>query len=117
VVIRDHWPMHVALIPLFAVRGAWLLLPLLGGVVIVALRRRAWPVLAFVSPMLFSIFFHAAITHYLARYSVPLVPCAMIVLAWWVRPAREPLAEQAGGSASAQPPSLEGGSSLEQERA
>jgi hypothetical protein len=117
VVIRDHWPMHVALIPLFAVRGAGLLLLLLGGVVIVALRRRAWPVLAFLSPMLFSIAFHAAITHYLARYSVPFIPCAMIALAWWVRPAREPLAQEIGGTESAQPPSLEGGSSLERDRA
>jgi len=114
-VIRAHWPRHLQLVPLFALRGAWLLLPLLAGVVIVALARRAWPMLAFLAPMLFSIAFHAAITHYLTRYSLPLLPCALIALAWWVWPARR--AAEVETTTGDQSPSPEGGSSLERDLA
>jgi hypothetical protein len=116
-VIRENWAMHVALIPLFAVRGASLLLPLLAGAVFLAVRRRAWPMLAFLAPAIFSIAFHAAITHYLTRYSIPLLPCAGVALAWWITAGRARNAVGTPDESSDHSLSEEGGSSLERDLA
>jgi len=54
--------------------------PALLGVAGYALWRRRWALLAFLLPAMYSFAIHAAITHYIPRYSAPLVPVFLIAL-------------------------------------
>jgi hypothetical protein len=81
-VLSDNLGMQLALIPLFAWRGASILIPLLLGVLL--LRRREPAIVAFLAPCLYAIAFLAAITHFLPRYSLPMLPCALLALGWLI---------------------------------
>ena len=51
-----------------------------------ALRKRQYALTLFFVPALFSYAFHAATTHYIARYSAPLVPIFIIALVMTIIP-------------------------------
>lgn len=105
-IIRENWMQHTALTVSFAYRGSFVkifrhlaidrqiaqfiyvitygvslfFVPALLGVALVALARRRWALLAFLLPAMYSFAIHAAITHYIPRYSAPLVPVFLIAL-------------------------------------
>ena len=81
---RDPWR-HLVATPLFLWRGAFFPLPVLLVALAYAVFRRDYAFGAFVLPGLGTIAFFALLTHYLPRYSVPVLPMAVVtvlVLAW-----------------------------------
>lgn len=102
--ILNRLDKHLLLIPVFAYRGAFVLMgqwpfnpvpealftvlriialffvPTMFWSVASALRNRSYARALFFAPALFSYAFHAAATHYIPRYSAPLVPILIIAL-------------------------------------
>lgn len=90
--IRQNWLKHLALTATFAYRGAFLklvpensLVPTrlfyIGSMLIVlgwALGQGHVSLLLFLLPSLYSYGIHAVATHYIPRYSEPLIPCLAI---------------------------------------
>jgi hypothetical protein len=79
-----NWRMHLALTPVFLVRGVGLQLPLM----VLALAGIAWrrnlPMVWIVAPAIVSALFHAGITHYIPRYGWPLQPLTWLAALWAV---------------------------------
>ena len=59
-----------------------LLVPALIWAAVRAVRRRHWPVFFFLLPAVYSVVIHAGVTHYLPRFSAPVIPCAIVALCW-----------------------------------
>jgi hypothetical protein len=55
-------------------------IPSLIGVAVYSLRKRQWALLALLLPALYSFAIHAVATHYIPRYSAPLVPVLVLAL-------------------------------------
>ena len=84
--IADDPARHLATTPLFLWRGALFPLPVFLAALVYALWRRAYALGIFVLPGLGTIMFFGLLTHYLPRYSAPVVPMAVVtvvVLAWF----------------------------------
>jgi hypothetical protein len=78
----ENWVMHIALIPPLALRGAGAQAPFLLAILCMIAWRRSLPMAVFTAPVLVSIGFHAALTHYIPRYGFPLIPVTAIAMAW-----------------------------------
>ncbi len=90
--IKQNWLKHLALTGTFAYRGSFIkmfaensLVPVrlfyilsLFIIVVLALRYRDAGMTFFVLPTLFSYGIHAFASHYISRFSVPLIPCLAI---------------------------------------
>lgn len=63
----------VRVVAIFFIPSLWLM-------TVSALRKRRYALLLFFAPALFSYALHAAVTHYIPRYSAPLVPILIIAL-------------------------------------
>jgi hypothetical protein len=85
--IRDHPAKHLAMTVPFVWRGALIPFPvLLIGLAYSVWTRRTYLV-AYVLPAFGAVTFHGLLTHYIPRYSVPMVPVCIVVIAgaaWWV---------------------------------
>ena len=83
--IADDPARHLATTPLFLWRGAFFPLPVLLAALVYALWRRDYALGVFVLPGLGTIMFFGLLTHFLPRYSAPVLPMAVVtvvVLAW-----------------------------------
>ncbi|MGF1587983.1 MAG: hypothetical protein ACFCU7_01830 [Pleurocapsa sp.] len=93
--IKQNWLKHLALTPTFAYRGSFIkmfaensLVPVrlvylisLFIVLYLALKHDDIGITFFVLPALFSYGIHAFASHYIPRFSAPLIPCLAIVFA------------------------------------
>ena len=80
--MRENWLKHLALIPPLMLRGTGLQAPLLLGVLLAVVWRRSRPLAVFAAPVLVSIGFHAALTHFIPRYGLPLLAVTAVATAW-----------------------------------
>jgi hypothetical protein len=82
--IRENWLKHLALTLTFAYRGMLPHFPYFiafGTFLIVAFRTQHPGLLLFLLPSLYSFGIHALASHYIDRYSVPLLPSLAVLLA------------------------------------
>lgn len=91
--IKQNWLKHLALTATFAYRGSFIrmfaensLVPLrlayfgsMFAVLGLALKHRDWGIIFFILPVLYSYGIHAAASHYIDRFSDPLIPCLVII--------------------------------------
>jgi hypothetical protein len=83
--IAENPARHLATTPLFLWRGAFFALPVLLAALVYAVWRRDYALGVFVLPGLGTIMFFGLLTHFLPRYSTPVVPMevvTVVVLAW-----------------------------------
>jgi len=69
---------HLATTPLFLWRGAFFPLPVLLAALIYAMWRRDYALGIFVLPGLGTVMFFGLLTHFLPRYSAPILPMAVV---------------------------------------
>ena len=69
---------HLATTPLFLWRGAFFPLPVLLAALLYAVWRREYALGAFVLPGLGTVMFFGLLTHFLPRYSAPVLPMAVV---------------------------------------
>jgi 4-amino-4-deoxy-L-arabinose transferase-like glycosyltransferase len=105
-IIKRNWIKHLALTATFAYRGAYIkivpenslvptrLLYILSGAIVLyfAVRWQDGAMFMFLLPSFYSYGIHAVATHYIPRYSEPLIPCLAIAfvfvvvrIGYWVR--------------------------------
>ena len=96
--IKQNWLKHLALTATFAYRGSFIkmvaensLVPIrlvyiisLFVVLCLALKQQNIGIIFFLLPALFSYGIHAFASHYISRFSVPLIPCLAIAFLWLI---------------------------------
>ncbi len=83
-IIKKNWLMNVGLIFVFLYRGTITNFPYFIPLLCVVPRcfqREKWEMIIFLLPTLYSISIYAVLSHYIPRYSVPLLPTLSILLA------------------------------------
>jgi hypothetical protein len=96
--IKQNWRKHLALTATFAYRGSFIkmvaensLVPIrlvyiisMFAVLYLALKQQHIGIIFFLLPALFSYGIHAFASHYISRFSVPLIPCLAIAFLWLI---------------------------------
>lgn len=96
--IKQNWRKHLALTATFAYRGSFIrmfaensLVPIrlvyilsLFTVTVLALKHQDVGMIFFVLPALYSYGIHAVASHYISRFSDPLIPCLAIVFSFLI---------------------------------
>ena len=72
---------HLAATPLFLWRGAPYVFAILLAGALYACARRRWWLLAYVAPAMGLVLFYAALTHFIPRYALPMLPVASVAFA------------------------------------
>lgn len=108
--IKQNWAKHLALTATFAYRGSFIKMFAENSVVPVrlvyivslfivlalALKHQDIGILFFLLPALFSYGIHAFASHYISRFSVPLIPCLAIAFCWLFVKYRRPRSSEIG---------------------
>lgn len=69
---------HLAMTPLFLWRGAFFTFPILMLALIFAFRRRQFEQVLFLVPTLGIVLFYGLFSHYIPRYSLPMIPMTVL---------------------------------------
>jgi 4-amino-4-deoxy-L-arabinose transferase-like glycosyltransferase len=76
--IKERPFRHLAMTVVFLWRGAFVAFPLLALALAFAVRRRAWMFALLVLPAFGMVMFYGLFSHFMSRYSIPVLPMAIV---------------------------------------